>query len=293
QGLQSGETLSEVFSYEITDADGDTATATLTLTINGVSNTAVAQQVPGDDGKPAFYEHPDDDRIPLIVDHIVGETADAESSLNSIAPLLSDVNTGLAIGHPILTALNSLQDLGGTTVLSDTHGDVFSGIDANGPILKAVNDVGFKPLADQYDIFGQDFPDGAEDFEPIVTRSGFLISLAVNDGADTPSFHAQVWSPTGEAARINSLEFLSVDGEIIDGASAVMEAQDRQQIQANIELETGYILRISVCLDDEAGAAKTAKLEEVEMPTFSGQTERFAQYDDYETARLMQAIRGA
>ncbi|MDQ2096004.1 VCBS domain-containing protein, partial [Rhodalgimonas zhirmunskyi] len=26
QGLQSGETLSEVFSYEITDADGDTAT---------------------------------------------------------------------------------------------------------------------------------------------------------------------------------------------------------------------------------------------------------------------------
>ncbi|MDQ2096016.1 Ig-like domain-containing protein, partial [Rhodalgimonas zhirmunskyi] len=42
QGLQSGETLSEVFSYEITDADGDTATATLTLTINGVNDAPVA-----------------------------------------------------------------------------------------------------------------------------------------------------------------------------------------------------------------------------------------------------------
>ena len=38
QALGSGESLSEVYTYEITDADGDTATATLTITINGADD---------------------------------------------------------------------------------------------------------------------------------------------------------------------------------------------------------------------------------------------------------------
>ena len=38
QGLSAGETLTEVFTYSITDGDGDPATATLTITINGADD---------------------------------------------------------------------------------------------------------------------------------------------------------------------------------------------------------------------------------------------------------------
>ena len=37
-GLGQGESLTEIFTYQITDGDGDTATATLTITINGVDD---------------------------------------------------------------------------------------------------------------------------------------------------------------------------------------------------------------------------------------------------------------
>ena len=38
QGLSAGETLPEVFSYTLTDADGDTSPATLTITVNGAND---------------------------------------------------------------------------------------------------------------------------------------------------------------------------------------------------------------------------------------------------------------
>ncbi|MCY1321477.1 VCBS repeat protein [compost metagenome] len=59
QGLDTGETLTEAFSYQITDGDGDTSTTTVTITINGANDAPVvassavwlpsdpAQQSPG------------------------------------------------------------------------------------------------------------------------------------------------------------------------------------------------------------------------------------------------------
>ena len=41
QQLAPGDTLSEVYSYTLTDKDGDTSTATLTITINGVNDAPV------------------------------------------------------------------------------------------------------------------------------------------------------------------------------------------------------------------------------------------------------------
>jgi VCBS repeat-containing protein len=41
QGLDTGETLTEIFTYTITDADGDSTTATLTITINGTNDAPV------------------------------------------------------------------------------------------------------------------------------------------------------------------------------------------------------------------------------------------------------------
>ena len=41
QGLDTGETLTEIFNYTITDGDGDTSTTTLTITINGNNDAPV------------------------------------------------------------------------------------------------------------------------------------------------------------------------------------------------------------------------------------------------------------
>jgi len=45
--LNSGQTLTETFTYEITDSDGDTDTATLTITINGATESAGTITVTG------------------------------------------------------------------------------------------------------------------------------------------------------------------------------------------------------------------------------------------------------
>src|SRR3546814_6151983 len=38
QGLSAGETLTEIFTYQITDGDGDTSATVLTITINGTDD---------------------------------------------------------------------------------------------------------------------------------------------------------------------------------------------------------------------------------------------------------------
>ncbi|MDA7088241.1 retention module-containing protein, partial [Pseudomonas sp. SA3-5] len=50
QGLDTGESLIETFTYTIQDADGDTDTATLTITINGSNDTPVINVDPGNGG---------------------------------------------------------------------------------------------------------------------------------------------------------------------------------------------------------------------------------------------------
>ncbi|MAR71076.1 Ig-like domain-containing protein [Halomonas sp.] len=82
--LQSGESLNETFSYQITDADGSTSTATLTITIQGsndaptasvdalstqedtpVSGTIEANDVDGDDLSFDLVEQPDGGKVTL------------------------------------------------------------------------------------------------------------------------------------------------------------------------------------------------------------------------------------
>src|SRR5690606_36985609 len=43
QALDTGETLTEVFEYTITDGDGDPSTATVTITINGTNDAPVVR----------------------------------------------------------------------------------------------------------------------------------------------------------------------------------------------------------------------------------------------------------
>ncbi len=50
QGLKSGESLAEVFTYTITDGDGDTDSANVTVTINGVEDALPNVQIPDTNG---------------------------------------------------------------------------------------------------------------------------------------------------------------------------------------------------------------------------------------------------
>jgi VCBS repeat-containing protein len=279
------------YSVTVTANDGSgTATATQSDTFTWAVNSPPSV-APGDTSP--IPDIPEPDRQPLIVDHIVSETANTVGSLHSITPLLSGLNTALGVKQPILTALNGLQSLDGTSPLSATDGDVFAGIDAAGPILQAVGDVGFKPLVDQHDLFGQGFPEGAPNIDTVLTRSGFLIRFAILEDGEVPEFYAEVLSPRGEPEPIQRVVFETADGEINDEISSVMATRALEPFQANFELETGHVIGIEIYLNFDAGDTSLTKVDSVGMATFSDQTERYAQSKEYETARLMQAIRGS
>ncbi|TDA94139.1 VCBS domain-containing protein, partial [Halomonas marinisediminis] len=71
QGLLAGESLSETFTYTLTDGDGDTADAILDLTINGADD-GVTVTVPADTAATT----PDGDNT----DHVVFESGLADGS---------------------------------------------------------------------------------------------------------------------------------------------------------------------------------------------------------------------
>lgn len=94
-GLGTGQTLSEVFTYRIADSDGDFSDTTLTITINGV-NDGAASIIPVDGNGGA-----------------TGQTSVFEAGLGNAADT-SETATGVII----LTAPNGIQsvNIGGTPV---------------------------------------------------------------------------------------------------------------------------------------------------------------------------------
>nr|WP_290442711.1 Ig-like domain-containing protein [Halomonas sp. OfavH-34-E] len=73
-GLQKGQTLTETFTYQITDADGDTSTATLTITIKGANDAPTAEDITAkcaEDGETTgtiVGEDPDGDSLSFTLD---------------------------------------------------------------------------------------------------------------------------------------------------------------------------------------------------------------------------------
>ncbi|MGM0914586.1 MAG: retention module-containing protein [Pseudomonadota bacterium] len=56
QGLSEGETLTEIFDYTLTDADGDTSTASLTITITGQDDGVTLTGLSTEGGEQIVYE---------------------------------------------------------------------------------------------------------------------------------------------------------------------------------------------------------------------------------------------
>ena len=301
-------------TYTISDGNGGTARSTLDITLTPVEDTTNTDDV--NRGVP-FDPMDREERVRprIAVDHIVVETANAANDLFGTPALLSDVYTSLGVRHPILTAINALQDLDGTAVLSTRGPEVFSGLVADGPVTQAVRSIGFDPIDDQYRLFNRDFSDGfqtdhADGFgEPafgdtpsslvtIQTRLGPIASFELAETAGSPEVLVSIAGAAGERLAI-----LAVDAESLGDSRAVISddgyslrlcgLESGERIQFAVQLETGTWLAFELQHQDsdDRGERDTLVVTEQSAKTFTANTERLAYAGDIETAKLMQALR--
>ncbi|MDJ0642092.1 MAG: DUF5801 repeats-in-toxin domain-containing protein [Erythrobacter sp.] len=130
QGLDSQETLTEVFDYTITDGDGDTASTTLTITINGADDGVT---INGLDLDPAELTVDEDD----LAD---GSSPDAGeltqtgsftiTGPDGLASITAGGQTvwtdtgGFVAGQTVTTAIGTFEITGVTPTTTDANGDV-------------------------------------------------------------------------------------------------------------------------------------------------------------------------
>ncbi|SBV34979.1 protein of unknown function [uncultured Sphingopyxis sp.] len=107
QGLSAGETLTEIFTYTITDGDGDPATTTLTITINGADDgvtitgldAAGAELLVDEDDLPVRAgEAPGSDTTP---DGVTDGDSFAVSTPDGMGSVVLDSFNGVPLGAPL------------------------------------------------------------------------------------------------------------------------------------------------------------------------------------------------
>jgi VCBS repeat-containing protein len=101
QGLSAGQTLTEIFTYTITDGDGDPATTTLTITINGADDGVTINGLNAE-GAELFV---DEDDLPVRAGEAPGSdtTPDGVTDSDSFA-----VSTPDGMGTVVLTSFNGV-----------------------------------------------------------------------------------------------------------------------------------------------------------------------------------------
>ncbi|WP_198162432.1 VCBS domain-containing protein, partial [Bosea sp. WAO] len=110
--LRDGETLTEVFTYRITDADGDESTATLTITITGRTD-GTTQIVPGDMNGAAHGEN-------SVSERGLGDAGDAsETTTGTVTVTAPDGLSTVTVGGRVIT-LAELQALGTSPITVTT-----------------------------------------------------------------------------------------------------------------------------------------------------------------------------
>jgi large repetitive protein len=129
-GLDSNQTLTETFEYEITDADGDPSTATLTITVRGRDDGVTVTGLNGDGAEVTVSEAnladgtaPDDAAL-VRTGSFIFNAADglANMTIGGVALFDGDIVPGLAIttDHGVLTITDFVA-------LYDTGGDIIGG----------------------------------------------------------------------------------------------------------------------------------------------------------------------
>ena len=120
QGLSAGQTLTEIFTYTITDGDGDTSTAALTITINGA-----------DDGVTVGGLNAEGAEVIVNEDDLIDGSSPDAAALTQ--PGSFTVSTPDGLGN---------VTIGGTQVVT---GGVFTAGTATSP-LGTINITGFTPV---------------------------------------------------------------------------------------------------------------------------------------------------
>ncbi len=130
QGLDSTETLTEVFTYTITDGDGDTATTTLTVTINGQDDPVVLNGLDVE-GAELFLDEDDlpDGSSPNSAAltksgtfTVTSQDGLASLTVGGIEVIGSGVNFPVTIDDPVY----GLLTITGVTPVTDADGDIVS-----------------------------------------------------------------------------------------------------------------------------------------------------------------------
>ncbi len=300
-------------SYTISDGEGGTASSTLDITIipvaDGVNTDDVNRETPF-----ATIEREEQPRPPLIVDHIVDETANAVSDLYGTPDLLSDVNTTLGVDHPILTALNALQSLDGIAPLTVQNQEVFGGLAGDGPIVETVRTVGFDDLYNNDQIFNRDFPDGLADEKPmrldavvadnslaglvsVETQSGLVANFGLLKTATASALHISLSGEDGQALSIIRAKVDANDAQLADSADGspailIKDPMINTNWKLEIMLENGEFLAFGILLPGEVDMAEEA-LQVTEKPqsSFTASIDRIASDGDIKTAKLTQAMK--
>ncbi|MCV6594926.1 MAG: cadherin-like domain-containing protein [Silicimonas sp.] len=272
-------------SYTVDDGNGGADSSTLSIEVQPANSPEPKPPLPPTPEPPA-QEEPR-----ITVDHIIDEVADAQFSLEGTRSLIAEQ-------HPILTALNDIQALGGTAELPVVDDGYFTGIRATGPIGTAVHGIGLGPIFDPLDFFERDFPmlDPGADYSAghltegtIVTAGGQVIQLYRLAGEGETLLRLGAF--TGEGARLAIADVtLTTEAELRLAASGEAALRTGAALPGetglDITLSDGTELQLTLASDD-GGVA----LSEPRAQTFTAQATSLAQNGAHQSAQLLQALR--
>ncbi|WP_406664593.1 retention module-containing protein [Gallaecimonas sp. GXIMD1310] len=259
QALAEGETLTETFTYTLTDELGATDTATLTLTINGTDDGVTLTGLDSEGAEQVVYEA-------NLAD---GTSPDAGALTQSGSFSFSSVDglQSVTVGGQVLS-LSDLQSLGssplsittahGTLVLTGFSGDAsggsisysytlttnadHSGGDVTDSVSVVVTDDDGSSATDSLDISIVDDVPSASNDSGSVTEDGTLVAqgnvLSNDDGhADQPASFVGWGSVDPSIANYGTLT-LNPDGSysfVLDNSSALVQAMaSGEQVQFSI-----------------------------------------------------------
>jgi len=199
QGLDSNESLSEVFTYTITDGDGDTSTTTVTITINGADDGVTINGLDGAGAEETLYED----------DLADGSSPDAPS-LTQTGTFTVDSPDGLAT----LT-------VGGVTVFDASASTTYP-VTIDDPAYGLLTITGVTPVTD-----GDGDVVSATIAYSYVLQDNTLLHTGADDASFTDSFSVVATDSDG------STDTASLDITIVDDVPSPVDADSASQANTN------------------------------------------------------------
>ncbi|WP_170214810.1 hypothetical protein, partial [Halomonas halmophila] len=260
---------------------------------------------PDQPGGDPLEEWPFDRDPGIYADPIVANVASAQNDLSSTASLMSDINTGQGVRHPLMTAVDAIQSLGGTSDLQSQalYGNDAS-VEARGAVLAAVDNVGFEPLSGGQIFAASDFDERLKALfdagwqqqgDELITERGESLRFVAFRSENGWVVQASAMTPSGNLLGIDAIHVqgnADVSAEFDANGIALLtldEAYGNSQLE--IGMANGYSTLISLDLSvDGQGDASGVSASEVIGHTFTAQTERLVFARNAEASRLMNAV---